>query len=198
LRKFAAIACVCFLTVLASIARAQHVDLAGGASVLYSPSYTGSSQDFQPPAEKGGIYPSAGLTVFLTEHLGVNGEVSTRYGQDTYNGYQKFRPFLYDFNAVYERRVIPKAFAEFMAGVGGESVRFESPRGLCAYPACPTHLSDSHFLMHVSGGLRYYVWRNLFVRPEANYYRIVNNTLDFHSDNLLRLGASVGITFGPR
>ena len=60
---------------------------------------------------------------------------------------------------------------------------------------CSTHLNSNHFLLHVSGGFSYRVWRNFFVRPEAHYYHIFNNTNDFHSDNVLRLGASVGYTF---
>jgi hypothetical protein len=36
------------------------------------------------------------------------------------------------------------------------------------------------------------------VRPEAHLYRIVNNTNTFHSDNVLRVGASVGYTFGRK
>jgi hypothetical protein len=47
--------------------------------------------------------------------------------------------------------------------------------------------------VHAGFGIRYSLWRNFFIRPEANYYRIFNNT--FHSDNVVRLGASVGYTF---
>ena len=82
-----------------------------------------------------------------------------------------------------------------LAGAGGQSVIFYNPFGGCGYPACNTHLNSNHFLLHAGFGLRYRLWRNFFVRPEANYYRIFNNTADFHSDNVLRLGASVGYTF---
>jgi hypothetical protein len=47
---------------------------------------------------------------------------------------------------------------------------------------------------HLGGGLRYYFWRQFFIRPEIHYYLIQNN-VEFHSDNLFRASASIGYTF---
>jgi hypothetical protein len=58
-------------------------------------------------------------------------------------------------------------------------------------------VNSTQFLFHLGGGIRYNVWRRWFVRPEASYYYIVNNS-NFHSPNVLRLGASVGYTFGHK
>jgi hypothetical protein len=49
--------------------------------------------------------------------------------------------------------------------------------------------------VHAGFDVRYYAFRNLFVRPEVHYYYIHNN-YEFHSDHVLRLGASIGYTFG--
>jgi hypothetical protein len=201
LRKFALITSECSLLLfLASFAHAQQIDLALGASTTFSSKYNGSSQAFLPPAEKGGTYPGGSAEVLLKHRrIGFNAEVAVRYKNGLYNGYQDFRPIFYDLNAVFAPRLGKKITGDFMAGIGGETIRFDNPNGNCSYPAgCPIHLSDNHFLMHLGGGVRYYAWRNFFVRPEIHYYRIVNNTLDFNSNNVFRAGASIGYTIGPR
>jgi Outer membrane protein beta-barrel domain len=190
---------VLFATVFATFAGAQQFNIAAGASITLASTYNGSSQVFRPPAENEGTYPHVSLAVLLHKHLGVNGEVAIRQDQGIYNGFQKFRPILYDFNAVYATHLARNTNVDFMAGVGGESVRFDAPVGNCTYAAgCPIHISDNHFLVHVGADLRYYLWRSIFVSPEIHYYRILNNTVDFNSDNLFRAGASVGYSFGSR
>ena len=85
--------------------------------------------------------------------------------------------------------------ADFMAGIGGQTVLFYNQYGGCDFAGgCIPRVNSTHFLLHVGAGLRYNVWRDFFVRPEANFYRIINNN-DFHSGNVLRLGASLGYTF---
>jgi hypothetical protein len=37
----------------------------------------------------------------------------------------------------------------------------------------------------------------MFLRPEVRYYHIVNNGDNFTSDNVFRVGASIGYTIGP-
>ena len=58
------------------------------------------------------------------------------------------------------------------------------------------YVSNNHFLVHVGGGLRYYVWGNVFVRPEAHFYHILNNSDVFSNNNVIRVGASIGYTIG--
>jgi hypothetical protein len=86
-----------------------------------------------------------------------------------------------------------------MAGIGGETLLFYAPYFGCGIPTggCQTFLNSTHFLVHAGVGIRYSVWRRLFVRPEAHWYFITDN-YQFHSDNLFRIGVSVGYTFGPR
>lgn len=195
MRKFARWMSVCALLpfAFATFAHSQQLDFAVGGGTLFSTKNITASQAYLPPAEKGGVYPSVSIERVFKNHYGYSAEIAFRYHEGFYDGSQKFRPVIYDFNAVYESRLAKKFNGEFQAGLGGQSTFFY---GSCA-SGCPTHLDSNRFLLHAGFGLRYSLFHRLFVRPEANYYRILNNTVDFHSDNVLRLGASIGYTF-PR
>jgi hypothetical protein len=187
----------CVLAALVSFAPAQQIDLAGGASTLWSPGPLTASQAFLPPAESGGLYANASLQYIGEKRLGLNMEGAFRAKEGLYNGYQYFRPVLYDVNAVYARRMAPKIRTDFMAGVGGETVIFYGQTNCNYGSGCSTNVNSTHFLLHAGVGVRYYVWRTLFVRPEAHYYFIPNN-FQFHSDSVFRIGASIGHTFGSK
>jgi hypothetical protein len=199
LRKFAFVPAACTVLAFATLARAQHVDIAIGAGTVFSSKNRTASLGYLPPAEKGGSYPSVSITRIFSNRFGYSGEVAVRSKHELYNGYQTYRPILYDLNAVFAPHLAKRTNADFMAGIGGERVLFYNPSGNCNFSSgCNTHLDSNHFLFHVSADIRYTVWRRFFVRPEAHLYRIVNNTTDFHSDNVLRVGASVGYTFGGK
>jgi hypothetical protein len=198
LRKFALIASGCAVLLLANFVDAQQMDIAVGAGALLSSTYSGSSQAFLPPGEKGGMYPSLSADVIFKNRLGFSGEVAVRAKQGVYNNYQPFRPILYDFNALFAPRFGEKLGAEFMAGAGGESIRFYNANGVCGYPTgCFAHVSSNHLLVHAGAGVRYYFWRSFFVRPEAHLYWVHNNT-QFNSDYIGRVGVSIGYTFGTK
>ncbi len=197
MRKLALFASAGAVLLFTTFAPAQQIDVAVGASSLFSSKDTTASQAYLPAAEKGGTYPSFSADVIFKNRFGFSAEVAGRARYGLYNNYQQFRPILYDINGVFAPRLGEKIGADFMAGVGGQSVLFYNTYYLCTYPAgCTARINSTHLLMHVGGGVRYTVWRNFFVRPEAHYYRILDNTNDFHSNNVLRLGASVGYTFG--
>jgi hypothetical protein len=196
LRKFALILFAC---ALASFARAQQIDLAVGDSTTVSSKYSSSSQAFPLGSEKGGAYPSFSADVIFKNRFGVNAEVAVRAKQGLYNGYQGFRPVFYDVNAIFAPRLSEKLSADLMAGVGGESVIFYNRYASCSpyYPSgCVTHISSTHVLAHVGGGVRYYFWHSFFIRPEAHLYLIPNNT-QFNSNYVGRVGVSVGYTLRP-
>ncbi len=198
MRKFALSLSVCTAFLSVTFAHAQQVDLAFGASSTFASSYNNSSLTYLPAPEKGGIYPSFSADLIFKNHFGVNGEVAARAKQGNYNGYQGYRPFLYDFNGVFAPRVSAKATAELMAGVGGQSTIFYSPSAPCKYPGgCTTYLSHNHLLAHAGVGIRYYFWRSFFIRPEVHYY-FVHNNFEFKSGNLFRAGASIGYTIGSK
>jgi len=187
----------CLLAALSSIAHAQQIDFGAGASTLWSTGSLSASQAFIPPALKGGTYANASLQYLGERRLGLNIEGAARVKEGLYNGYQYYRPFLYDANVVYARRMAPKFRADLMAGVGGETLLFYNTTN-CAYGGgCRVYVNSTHFLMHFGVGLRYYFWRTFFVRPEGHYYFIPNN-YEFNSDHVFRMGASIGHTFGSR
>ena len=196
MRKFAFLISVCTLFVSVELAHAQQIDLAAGGNTLISTKNTTASQTYFGPPEKGGTYPSVSVDRIRKNHYGYGAEVAFRYHYALYNHYQEFRPIIYDFNGLYSTHVAKKTTANFMAGAGGQTVIFYSPYGNCLYTAgCSTHLDSTHFLFHLGASVQYRVWRNLFLRPEAHYYYIFNNTDEFHSNHVFRFGASVGYTF---
>ena len=189
-----------WLVASAGIARAQQIEVTGGGSILESPRPNTASLAYVPPSESGGVYGGFSLQYLSENNRGLNVEGAFRAKQGLYNGSQYFRPIFYDVNWVYARRFTPKFRGDFMAGAGGESLLFYQQIG-CGYGSgCRTYVNDNHFLVHLGFGLHYNVFRkkafrNIFVRPEAHYYFIPNN-FEFHSDHVLRAGASLGYTFG--
>jgi opacity protein-like surface antigen len=195
LRKFALFSSVCAVALFAGLAHAQQFDVAVGGSELFSTKNTNASQAYLPPPEKGGIYPSVSIVRTFANHFGYSAELSTVYHQQLYNGFQGYRPIFYDLNAVFVRHVAKRTTADFMGGMGGETVLFYNQYNNCQFAAgCAPRINSTHFLFHAGAGVSYNFWRRLFVRPEANFYYILNNN-EFHSDNVLRLGASIGYTF---
>ena len=174
-----------------------------GGSILMSPSVNNDSVNFQPPAEKGGTYFNvSGDFIKFKHRLGFNAETSWRYKRRDYpdNG-QSVRPFLTDFNVLFQPRLNKKFGLDLFAGIGIASYRFSLPEATsCTIPTggCTFFNSSNHFVEDLGGGVRYYVWHRLshiYIRPEVHYYHIQNN-VEFNSPNLFRVGASLGYTFG--
>jgi hypothetical protein len=180
---------------MVSFTQAQQVDVAAGAGTVWSSEPSTASLAFPPPAMKGGIYPSLGVQYLRENHLGINVEGSFRATEAIYNSYQPYRPILYDANAVYARTLATKARGDFMAGIGGQTLLFYSAGACGPNGGCRSFVNSTHFALHAGFDVRYYVWRNFFVRPEVHYYFVPNN-FEFHSDNVFRLGVSIGHTFG--
>lgn len=193
LRTILLLACV--LAAFASSAPAQQIDLAIGASTLWSPKPHTASQAFLPPAESGGVFANASLQYLTEKRFGLNVEGAFRVKEGLYNGYQYYRPVLYDVNGVYAHRIAPKIRADFLAGVGGQTLLFYNQKTCIYAGGCSSYVNNTHFLVHFGVGVRYYFWKTFFVRPEAHYYFIPDN-FEFHSDHVFRVGASIGHTFG--
>jgi Outer membrane protein beta-barrel domain len=203
LRKFAFFATVFSILLTASLASAQQADAMIGFGTVTSPSAAScgpqSSLIFVCP-EKGGLYANVGGDVIFHRRIGFGFDASWRASQGAYGGAggQPYRPILFDFNGVYQPRISKKAGLDLMGGIGWQSTRYYGyvPNTSCQYfGAC--YNSSNHFLVDVGGGIRYYVWGHVFVRPEVHYYKIFNNTVDFTSNNVVRVGASIGYTIGP-
>ena len=184
-----------FFGLIVGTAQAQQLDVAFGASGVTSPNSV-SSLSFSPQLVGGGAFLGFSGDVLLKHQLGVQGEVNWRAKQNLWGGYQPFRPILYDVNGIWAPRFGNRAGAELMGGIGGESVRFYTPFVNCSFTGCTDYQSSNHFLVHVGGGLKFYVTHSFFVRPEIHAY-FVHNNFEFTSPNVFREGISIGYTFRP-
>lgn len=155
-------------------------------------------------AEKGGTYLGvAGDVVGFKRHFGVMVETSWRASQASYFGYESYRPILTDFNALYQPKLSKKVGLDLFGGIGVATTRFYVPFATSCSGftgQCINYTSNHNFMQDLGAGLRYYVWNHFFVRPEIHYYHIDNNdnisTGGFSTDNVFRVGASIGYTIG--
>ena len=201
LRKLAFLATVFAFFVLPNFASAQQGDAMLGFGTIVSPGAgaCGSTVNFTCP-EKGGLYINLGGDVIFHRRMGFGFDVAWKASQGSYggDGGQPYRPILFDFNGDYQPKLGKKLGADLFGGIGWQSTRFYGyqPTSSCVYfGAC--YQSSNHFLVDLGAGIRYYAWGHVFVRPEVRYYKIFNNSVDFTSGNVIRVGASIGYTIGP-
>ena len=199
MRKLTFLAALFSLFLFAHQALAQQADVALGFGTIVSPGAAACSISTGLCPEKGGLYPSISADVIFHRRIGFAYEVTWRGGQGAYGGSggQPFRPIINDFNAVYQPRVGKRVGVDLMAGIGFQDTRFYSGNYSCTFVSCTNYTTSNHFLVDIGGGIRYYFWHHAFIRPEAKYYFINNNTNDFTNNNVLRVGASIGYTIGP-
>lgn len=203
MRKLTILAVTCALFLLTGLAQAQQGDAMIGFGTLVS---SGTSSSACPifsstcvGPEKGGLYSTLSGDVIFHKRIGFNFEANwrTKQGLDNANGGQLYRPILFDFNGVYQPRINKKLGADLMGGIGWQTTRFygyQATTSCLEFGSC--YSSNNHFLVDFGGGLRYYVWGHVFVRPEAHFYHILNNTDVFSNTNVVRVGASIGYTIG--
>ena len=177
----------------------QQVDFAFGMGTVSATSASDAGSSYSPQSVGGGAFPAFSGDVLFRKNFGMQGEVAWRASENTYSflAAQPFRPLFYDFNGIWVPPLGKHASAELMAGIGAESVRFYQTFFTCGFTGCTNYVSDNHFMGHFGGGIRFYVWGHLFVRPEAHYY-LIHNNFEFSGPWAARYGASVGYTFGGR
>jgi len=178
------------LIFLGSVAHAQQFDLTFGMGTVVAPGTNSAGQQ----TIGGGAFPNFGVDFLFYHNLGIGFNASFRASQNLYQGFQPFRPFFYDVDAVYAPPLGKRAQAEFSAGIGAESVRFYTPFVNCSFVGCTNFVSSNHFLGQFGAGLRMYVTRSFFIRPEAHFY-MVHNNVEFSSSQATRLGISIGYSF---
>ncbi len=179
---------------IATAASAQQFDVGFGVSALTSPSASSATGNYAPQMMGGGAYPVVTGDFLFKHQLGIEGEVTWRASQAIGYGFQPYRPILYNFNAIWAPRLGKRVQAEILGGFGGESIRFYTPYVNCSFTGCTDYVSSKHLLADVGGGLKFYVTRAIFVRPEVRAYFIRNN-YEFSSPSAVREGVSVGYTF---
>jgi len=157
--------------------------------------------------EKGGTYISVGADAIFHKREGIAFDATWKASQGDFAGTGiPYRPILIDFNGVYQPRLSKKVGFDLVAGIGWQDTRLYSSNYTCSYFSCTNYTSANHFLVDVGAGVRYYAWGNFFVRPEVRFYHIVGNTdnllpnsggfLGYSSNNVVRVGASIGYTIG--
>ena len=196
LRKLTLPSIFCFFVLLNLPAHSQQFDAAFGVGTVTAPAGKADATGTFFPSNRGGLYPSFSADVLIKHHLGVQGEVAWRASQNLYGGYQPYRTILYDFNGIYAPQLGKKVAAELMAGLGGEDLRFYTGVYTCNFVSCTNYVSSNHFAGHFGGGVRFYVWHNLFIRPEAHLY-LINNNSEFSSGTMGRYSISIGYSFRP-
>jgi hypothetical protein len=206
LRKLTLLAAVCAVFFVANLAVAQQGDVMFGAGTLLSSSATAAQQVTGNVSEKGGTYLNISADVVFHKRFGFMWETAWRASQGSYiPGQINFRPILTDFNVLYQPRLGKKVGLDLFGGVGVDSTRFYYPFTTnCSYfSGCINYTSNHSFMQDAGAGLRYYVWHHVFVRPEIHYYHIDGNSNvntanpgGFSSDNVFRVGGSIGYTIG--
>lgn len=195
-RTLLVVAASCFLA-LALPAHAQQFDIAfGWGTVFGNPASDATTTQIANGTHNavslsGGGYPMFSGDLLFFKHLGVGAQVTWRAHQNVNQFGQPFRPIFYSVNAVWAPPIGKRAQAEVQGGVGAESIRFYSPIFTCNFFGCTNYSSSNHFATHVGGGIRLFVWHNVFVRPEAHWY-YVNNNFEFAGPRAIWVGASLG------
>ena len=198
MRKIAGTALFLWLVLFAlGPAHAQQIDAAFGVGTVTSPSASSASGDHSAQSLGGGAYLNFSGDFAFKNNVGFQAEVAWRASQNLYQGFQPYRPILYDFNLLYAPRFGKVVQPELLAGIGGESIRFYQPFTSCTFFSCSNFVSNNHFLAHIGGALRFYIIPSIFVAPEAHAYFIHNNE-EFSSNHAQRYGIKIGYTFAPR
>ena len=198
MRKLTLIASLFALFLAAAAVQAQQIDAAFGVSTLTAPSSSSAlnSNNYSAQTIGGGTFPGFSFDVLLHKRFGLQTELYWRASQNVYQGYQPFRPLYWDVNGDYVPHLAHRIDAEILAGIGVQSVRFYNNYYTCNYfSGCTTYSSDNKFVGHFGGGIRFYLTKNIFVRPEAHLY-LINNNSNFSSFHAQRYGASIGYSFG--
>jgi len=172
-------------------------DVGFGVGTVTAPSSTSATGNHSPQTIGGGAYLDFTGDYLFWRHVGVEGEVAWRASENLYGGYQPFRPIFYDFNAIYAPPLGRHMQLELLAGLGGLSTRFYTQNYTCDYftYSCTNYVSSNHFMGDVGAGIRVYLTRGVFVRPEFREYFIHNN-VEFSSSHATRAGATLGYSFG--
>lgn len=158
----------------------------------------GTGNPFTTP-KMGGLFGDIGASVMFTPHWGAGGDFSWKTSQGAYAGLN-YRPFFYNFDAIYEPVKSKRFVPEFRGGLGGVSVRYSVSQQACdQFTGCSTSNqfveSSRHFQAHMEAAARIYATDHVFVRPsvEAHY---VNNFFQFGSNWVPQYSIGVGYSFG--
>ncbi|MGA9528617.1 MAG: hypothetical protein WBS24_10920 [Terriglobales bacterium] len=189
------------LAAVPNLAQAQKIDIAFGISTISAPSANSANGNHNAASLDGGAYPGFSGDVLFLHNFGIGAEVFWKgsqgtYPADIYGSGLNYRPVFYNFNAVYSAKVAPHIAFEAVGGIGAMDTHYSvcTFTGASSCGGSQLISSSNHFDVDLGGGLKLYARGGFFVRPEARYYWINNNT-DFSSNHATRYGVSIGYTF---
>ena len=172
-------------------------DVDFGVGTVMAPSSSGAGVGHSPQTLSGGTYLSFSGDYLFWHNVGIQGEVAWRASETLWGGYQPYRPIFYDFNAIYAPPLGKYAQLELLGGIGALSTRFYTQTYTCDYftYTCTNYVSSNHFMGDVGAGLRLYLGKGVFLRPEVREY-FINNNVEFSSGHATRAGVTLGYSFG--
>lgn len=169
---------------LLPVSGAQTLDIFAGLNAL-----TAKQAVQSLPKLGGGLFPSVGADLFLGP-IGVGAEASFRATTDS----SGLRPTYYDFNVLLapihiSRSIIP----ELMLGLGSQNIQGIQGLASCGSLSNCSAYAGNHLAAHVGLAAKVFLTEHIFLRPEAHFYFIHNNTA---FPNAQRWGVSLGYSFG--
>lgn len=188
------------LAAFSNLAQAQRIDLGFAGSTVLAPSASSCSGDCQiPQSLSGGTFLGFNGDVIFWHNLGAGAEFNWRASQGS-GAYANdlgvnYRPLFYNFNAVYSPKLASHAYLELVGGIGAMSTHLYECNDCGIAGGSQEVASSSHFDIDVGGGVKFYVKHGIFIRPEARFYWINNNT-NYSGSYATRVGATLGYTFG--
>jgi hypothetical protein len=187
------------LAAFSNFAQAQKIDIAFGVSTPLAPGANSCSGDCQiNQSLTGGAYPGFSGDVLFWHNLGIGADVNWRASQGAGNYFNElgvnYRPVFYNFNVVYSPKLASHIYLELVGGVGAMSTHLYQCNSCGLTGGSSEVASSTHFDGDFGAGLKLYLMKGLFIRPEARVYLINNNT-NFAGSYATRVGGSIGYTF---
>jgi hypothetical protein len=189
------------LAAFSNVAQAQRVDAAFGISTLLAPSASTANSSQFPQSLSGGAFPGFTGDVVFWHNFGLGAEAFWRGSQGAGNYSAEdgvnYRPVLYNFNGVYSPKLASRIYLELVGGIGAMSTHFYYCDDCQQFGGSQEVASSRHFDVDIGGGVKFYPKGSFFVRPEARFYW-VNNDTNYAGSYATRVGVSVGYTFGGK
>ena len=158
----------------------------------------GTGIPFTTP-KMGGLTSDIGGLFMFSKHVGASADLSWRDTSAAYAGLN-YRPFFYNFDAVYEPIKTKRFVPELRAGLGGVNLSYSYNSTYCdQFAGCSNSTqpveSSHHFQVDMQAAARIYMTNHIFLRPavEAHY---VNNFFQFGSNWVPSASVGIGYTFG--
>ncbi len=177
-----------------NIAHAQQINAAIGAGSIFAPAGSTATGEHQQQSMGGALYATGSVDyLFFRKVIGLQADAAVRVDTGTYaQNFLNipFRPMFFDLNAIWTTKFTRRVGAEVVGGGGVLRTRFQTQE--CTSSKC--FASSTHPMADVGAGIKVYVWKKFFIRPEGRFY-MINNNLEFSSFRAIRYGASLGYTF---